>query len=144
MAKSLTSANCVIMLSVAGLFPVPQQLQGFAAEDIFDADAVDNAETVMGVDGKMSAGWIPNIIKLGITLQADSDSIAFFERWYAAEQSVREKYFATGSIYLRAVEREFILTRGALRNYAPLPNGKKILQPRKFTIDWEAMSQGAI
>ena len=28
--KSITSANSVLMLSIAGLYPIPQQLQGFA------------------------------------------------------------------------------------------------------------------
>ncbi len=142
--KSLTSANSILMLGVVGLFDTPVQIQGFAAEDIFDADAIDAAEFQMGVDGKLSGGWIPNPVNLGITVQADSDSVDFFERWYSAQQSVRELYWATGSIYLRAVGKKFTLTRGGLKNYKPLPDGKKILQPRKFTLTWQSVTPSPV
>ena len=53
MAKTLTAANSVILLTIPSLFPVAQQLQGFSAEDVFDTDQLDTAETMMGVDGKL-------------------------------------------------------------------------------------------
>lgn len=142
MAKTLTAANSVIMLSVAGLFNTPQQLQGFAADDVFDTDQIDSAETVMGVDGKLSAGWIPFAVKQNFTLQADSDSMSFFETWYAAQQSVRELYVASGSIYLPSVGRKYAMRRGFLVNHSGTASAKKILQPRKFAITWEALSSG--
>lgn len=133
--KTLTSANAVFLLGINGLFATPVQLQGFAAEDIFDAEGVDTAETVMGVDGKLSAGWVPSIKKIGISIQADSDTIDFFEQWYAAQVAVRETYFGFGSIYLRATQKKYNLVRVVLRNYKPLPDAKKILQSRKFMLD---------
>lgn len=142
--KTLTAANSILMLSVTGLFDVPQQLQGFAVEDVYDVEAIDSAETAMGVDGKLSAGWIPNPIKQGVTLQADSDSIEIFEAWYGAQQAAREIYFATGSIYLPAVQRKYAMVRGVLTNYNPIATAKKILQPRKFMLTWESVSQAAI
>lgn len=144
MAKSLTSANAIILLSVPGLISTPQQLQGFAAEDIFDADAIDVAETVMGADGKMSAGWVPSIKVLNVTLQADSDSVDLFEQWYAAQVAVREIYFGAGSVYLRATQRKYQLVKIALKNYKPLPDGKKILQSRKFALHMEDITSAAI
>lgn len=144
MAKTLTAANSVLLLSIADLFPIPQQLQGFAVEDVFDVDNIDSAETAMGVDGKLSAGWVPMAVKQGITIQADSDSIVIFENWYSAQQAARELYFATMSVYLPAVERKYALTKGVLSNYSPIATAKKILQPRKFTITWESISQGAL
>jgi hypothetical protein len=142
MAKTLTAANSVIMLSVAGLFSTPQQIQGFAADDIFDTDQIDSAETAMGVDGKLSAGWVPAPIKQSFTIQADSDSMSFFETWYAAQQAVRELYIASGSIYLPAVQRKYAMRRGFLTNHSATPNAKKILQPRKFMVTWEALTSG--
>lgn len=140
MAKTLTAANSVIMLTVSGLFDTPQQLQGFAADDVVDTDQVDSAETAMGVDGKLSAGWIPMAIKQTFSLQADSNSLAFFEAWYAAQQAIRELYIASGSVYLPATGRKYAMRRGFLTNHAAMPNVKKILQPRKFQVTWEALS----
>lgn len=138
MAKTLTAANSVITLTIAGLFPVPVQLQGFAADDIFDSEAIEPAETLMGVDGKLSAGWVPMPIKQGFTLQADSDSVAFFETWYQAQQNVREIFRGSGLIVLPSVNRKMIMTNGVLSSYQP-STAKKILQPRKFTVTWEAL-----
>lgn len=143
MARTLTSANAILLFSVDGLFPVPQQIQGFATEDIFEAEAIDNAETAMGVDGKLSAGWVPNPVKLGITLQADSESVDFFEQVYLAQQAVRETYVWNGTIFLRAVQKKFAMHRGFMTNYKPLPDGKKILQPRKFMLTFEAVTPSA-
>ena len=140
MTKTLTAANSVILLAIPSLFPVAQQLQGFSAEDIFDTDQLDTAETMMGVDGKLSAGWIPKEIKQTFTLQADSDSIAFFETWYAAQQRVRELYAASGTVTLPAVGRKFVMTKGFLTGHSALPKAAKVLQPRKFTITWEALT----
>lgn len=144
MAKTLTSANSVLLLSIRGLFDVPLQLQGFSADDIFGVDDLDSAETMMGVDGKLSAGWVPKEVKQSFYLQADSDSTAIFEAWYQAQQSSRELYFATGGARLPSVNRSYVLTKGVLTQYSPIATAKKVLQPRKFTVTWESITAAPI
>lgn len=138
--KTLTAANSVILLSVQGLFNTPVQLQGYAADDVFDIEDLTTAETMMGVDGKLSAGWVPQPIVQNFTLQADSDSVTFFEQWYQAQQRVREVYAAAGSTSLPSVGRKYTMRKGILTKYAAAPNGKKVLQPRRFTVTWEAIA----
>lgn len=134
---TLTSANSVLMLGVEGLFNVPVQIQGYAADDAFTIGDVDMAETVMGVDGKLSAGWIPAIKTLDIMMQADSASNDFFDALIAAESVAREKYVMNGSILVPGISRFFVLTRGFMKIGSVMPASKKILQPRKFTIDFQ-------
>lgn len=141
---TITAANAVLMLAVTGLFPVPQQIQGFAAEDIYDTEDLETAETLMGVDGKLSAGFIYAAVKQKITLQADSASNDFFEALYRAEAAAREKYRIQGSIALRSTNKLYTMTQGVMSGYKPLPDGKKVLQPRPFTITWERVSPGAL
>ena len=57
--NTITSADCTFLITIAGLFTSPVQLQGFAADRAFETAAVDVAELVMGVDGNLSAGWVP-------------------------------------------------------------------------------------
>jgi hypothetical protein len=142
--KTLTGANAVLMLGVTGLVDVPQRIQGFATDDVYDVAAINSAETVPGVDGKLSAGWIYVPIEQGYTLQADSDSIDFFEQLYSAQQQVQETYRLFGSVYLPSVQRVYTMTRGILTNYNPMPTVKKIIQPRKFSIVWEAVTAGPL
>jgi len=140
MSRTLTAANSVLFLAVTGLFNVPVQIQGFAADDVFDTDAVQPAETQMGVDGRLSAGFTPAAIIQNITVQADSVSIEFFELWYQAMQFQREVFFASGTIALPSVQRKYALTRGVLTGVPPTPSAKKIIQPRRFSITWERVT----
>ncbi len=144
MAKTLTAANAVLLLTVAGLFDTPLPLQGFEVDDIYDVDNVVPAETKMGVDGKLSGGWVPVPIVQNITLQADRDSISVFEDWYNAQQTAQEVYIANGSILLPSVERSYVMTKGFLTGYKPTPDGKKVLQARKFAVTWERVTSAAL
>ena len=139
---SITSANSILLLGVTGLYTVPQQLQGFGADDAYSIDSVENSEVIMGVDAIMSSGWIPQIKVMHVNLQADSASNTFFEAWYAAQEAAEEIYPAFGTIVQPGVNRTYILTNGVLSGYSPIADSKKVLQPRKFQIKW-AVTLGA-
>ncbi len=134
---TLTAANAVILLQIEGLYPTPQQLQGFAADDVFGSESVSPTEAVMGVDGNMSAGFVFNPVRQNFSLQADSASNAIFENWFATLQKAREVYFASGIIVLNAVKRKYSMTRGTLTSYPPTPDARRILQSRRYQITWQ-------
>ena len=138
--KTLTAANAVILVSVANLFPVPVQLQGFSADDVTDTEALETVETMMGVDGFLSGGFIFAPVRQNYSLQADSDSIAFFEAWYAAMQQSRETFIASGSLTVSSLQRRYTMSRGFLRSYVPTPSLKRVAQPRRFAIEWGRIS----
>lgn len=136
---SITSVNAVYALMITKLIPAPIQLQGFAADDIFDTEALEVGEVLMGVDGFLSAGYVKHPIKQSITLQADSPSMKIFEAWYAGEKALGDKYFAQATVVLPAIKTIYTLTNGVLVMYAPIPDAKKVLQPRKFSLVWESV-----
>lgn len=136
---SITSANAVLVISVANLFPTPVQLQQFAADDIYTIDPLPAAEVVMGVDGRLSAGFVYAPVVQGISLQADSASNVLFDTWWAAERQARDKFFATGTITLTSIGRKYAMTQGALTTYPAIPDGARVLRPRKFHITWESI-----
>lgn len=136
MALTITSANAVYMLTILPLYPVPQQLQGYAADDAFTTEDMDTAETVMGVDGRMSAGWIPAIVVQGIMLMPDSPSAPIFETWYTSQLTVQEIFYATATIAFPGVQRKYSLSQGVLKKYNPIAGAKKVLERRSFSIDW--------
>lgn len=137
--SSITAANAVIILTVNTVFPVGQQLAGWAAEDIFDTEALDNAETMMGVDGILSAGFVFVPVKQNFALQADSPSNLIFDAWYTAQKTASELYSAQAVIHLPAVNRSYVMNNGYLTSYKPTPDAKKVLQPRKYQITWESI-----
>ena len=137
--SSITSANAVLMLGVSSLFSTPQQIQGFSTDDIFSVDPLESAETMMGVDGFLSAGFVYVPVKQGITLMADSPSNNVFDQWWAAQQQISDLYFANGSITLTALGKKYAMTRGALTTYPPLADAGRTLKPRKFVITWQSI-----
>lgn len=134
--RNITSADSVFTLAVAGLYPTPVILGGYASDRAFETDAVDVAETVMGVDGNMSAGWIPNTTTQTVTLMPDSTSSDIFENWDRVETSRRTKLFASGEIQVPGTGRRYTLTRGVLKRVTRVPSAAKTMQPRAFTIEW--------
>jgi len=141
---SITSANAVFMISIPGVFPTPVQIQGFATDDVFDSEQLTLTQSVIGIDGKKSTGFVFELYGQNITLQADSQSFKVFDAWAAAMRVAREDYPANATIVLTATNQSFTLTNGSLESYTPVPDGKKVLQPRKYKITWESVTPSVI
>lgn len=142
--RTLTSANSVLTLNIPGVFPIPVGIEGYAADDAFAVEAFDLAEAVMGVDGKMSAGYTPNVKKLTVTLQADSPSVEVFDAWRQAIESAREVFFSEITITIPSVGKTYNLRKAILSNAMSLPPAKKILQPLPYVISFESVDVALI
>jgi hypothetical protein len=136
---SLTAANAVLLLGVTNLYSVPQQIQGFAADDIYDIPQIRSTEVAMGVDGTLSGGFVFVPITQSITLQANSPSNAVFEAWWNAQQVAEDVYLGFGSITLTSLGEKFLQNRGFLTGYTPAPPARRILQPRRYEITWNSI-----
>lgn len=141
---SITASNAKIYLSVAGVFDTPQPLQGFSADDIFDTNDIQPTETIMGVDGKLSAGKIFVPLIQNIVLQADSVSNDVFDQWAAAMEKLGDVYWAGGTTLLTSISREYTLVNGSLTGYKKVPDARRVLQPRRYQITWEAVGVGRV
>lgn len=139
MAGTLTVANSSIVLAVSGLFDSPVPLQGYAADEVFSAEPVTTVETMMGLDRRMSGGWVPAERPVNITLMGDSDSNFVFEEWVAAEEDLRDKLIATLIIGIFAISRVYTCRKGFLRTSVSFPDARRILQPRRYTIVFESI-----
>lgn len=134
---TITAANAVFTITQETLFPTPQQLQGFAADRIYDLDSIPAGEVLMGVDGLLSAGFVFAPVPQNIELQADSLSNRIFETLYNQEVKARDKYPLQGLILLSSISTKITLTKGFLTSYPPSPPVGRILGPRRFTVTWE-------
>lgn len=133
---TITAANAILTLSQPILFPVPQQLQGFAADDVYDIDSIKSIEAVMGVDGVLSFGFVYVEVMQNITLQADSASNAFFDTVWTQMQAAQDVYPINGVVVLPGVSTTFAMLNGGLTGYKPAPDAKRTLQPRRYQITW--------
>ncbi len=142
--STLTNANSALSLMVRGLFPTPQAIQGYSTDDAFASDDVSPAEVQMGVDGRLSAGFVPYPTAIALTLQADSPSVAMFDTVLEAQKAAKEAFIFDGTLIIQGTGAKYAATRGFLTSASPMPTGKKVLQPRKFTITFESVSKAPV
>lgn len=135
--RTITAADSTFVISSADFALAATILEGYAADAAFSMDNADTAETSLGVDGKLSAGWIPRSYNQTITLQPDSPSRPIFDALVGAQDASRTIYRLNGVINLPGNQYSYTMTRGVLKNYSAIPNAQKILQPMTFVIEWE-------
>jgi hypothetical protein len=140
----ITSANTVIMLAVANVFPAPVKLQQFAAEDIFDTEDTAPAEVGMGVDGHLFAGVILTPTLQTFTFSPDSPSCPLFDLWNQLQIAGKSLLPANAEILMPSLSQSWTMTNGVLSRFKPMPQAKKVLQPRQFQITWESASPAPI
>jgi hypothetical protein len=128
MAATLTVANSSIVLTVEGIHPHGVPLTGYAADNVFEMPTVENGEFSMGIDGKLSAGWVPNPIPLTLTFQADSPSIRILQEIWQREQSTRDKLRTSLTIALPSANLRYTARDGFMQSFQA-PSGQRILHP---------------
>lgn len=137
---SLTAVNAIIMLTIPGIFDTPQQLQQFGVDDVADVDTLQVAETMMGVDGFLSGGYVFNKVKYTYTLMANSPSCFVFDQWKQAQDANEDTFAANGLLLLKSLGTKWTWTNGFLVDWKPAPDVKKTLKERKFAIEWERVA----
>ncbi len=143
MTKTITSANSKFTISAEGLY-AGVQVQGFASDTAFTVDPVQTAETRMGVDGNMSAGWTPHIVPQTIHLQADSDSVEVFDTIYQYTQSQSEILWLTAVIEIPATGQSYTLSKGVMQTYTPVAPHNRVQEPKQYVIHWGKITPAKI
>ena len=135
--ETITSANSVFTLIIPGVYPNGVQLQGYSAESAWQSDAQEQTESMIGVDGQKASGWVPAIIAQTISLLANSTSRAVINALARAQKANRDAIIIQGTIVLPATGEAFSCINGTLKNYKPVPDAAKVLQPVEFVIEWQ-------
>src|ERR1700761_5117471 len=104
------------------------------ADAAFATSAVNPAELVMGVDGIMSAGYVPYMTAQTFSIMPDSPSSQFFETWLQTPLSLKQILPANGVIIIPAISTKYTMSNGVLSSIMALPDAHKVLQGRPFTI----------
>lgn len=126
---TITSANSSFVLVVPRVFPIPQILQGYAADDAFTQEAFDLTEVRMGVDAILSGGFVPSPKQITVMLQPDSIALDVFLNWKAAMEAAKETFIATGNILYPSISKGFTLGTVFFKNSQGMPSAKKVLEP---------------
>jgi len=139
-----TSANAQMVLTAADLFPTPVRIEGFKADGMFTSDPVESAETEVGVDGYMSAGFINYLTQVVISLQAGSPSHAFFETLIATEKSAKRKITLGGLVFLPSQRKIYTLQSGVLATHPVIVSVGKVVQGRDYVTRWQDVTNAPV
>ena len=143
-SSTITSANSIVTITVAGLFPIPIQLQGYSTDKAWDTAATVVTETQIGVDGRKTAGLVYNAIKQTFSFQADSPSVQYFEAIYAAQRATRDVLYLNAIIVLPSTGEVYVCNKGTLEDYNAVPSAGKVLTAREFSINWGSIQPSIV
>ena len=138
----ITSANATVALSVGGLFSV--NLENFSADSSFTSDTVQAAETRMGVDGHMAAGFTPAIKTITINLEAGSPSTEYMQLLRQVQEVNMKPYKVNMVISIPSIGKRYTFSEGVLQSYKDLPDGQNVLSPTQWVFHFEGMSAEGI
>lgn len=126
---NITSANSTAVLSVSQVFPSGIRLQQFATDQSVVMDEVTCAETRLGVDGFLAAGWIPGEKPVTIMLEASSPSYDALAQVWSAQEQARTLYECTLTVRVPSLGKTYSWSGGVLKSGTPFPGHKKVLDP---------------
>lgn len=141
---NITSANAVIVMTVEDLYPAGVQLQQFATDQAMDSDDHEYAQSRMGVDGNLAAGYVPNPWTVNIMLEASSPSLAVMQTLAQAMRTNRRTYEISLTVTIPALKQVHTFRSGVLTSGKDLPAVKKTLDPTSWRFVFGEYNQSGI
>ena len=138
--NNITSANATAYMVVKDLYPTGIALNNFSTDQAVDQSEDTIAETRMGVDGYMAAGYVPSIKAVTIKFEATSPSVQYLNNLYLASQKNRRTYEVTLVVKVPSVNKTYTYSGGVLKTGKLLPGLKKVLDPVSYGFDFEKVS----
>ncbi len=134
MARTLTAANSKFSLSIPGIAIPLFTLSGYAADAAFVVESTEQTQSIIGVDGEASTGFVPALTTMTVTLAPTSNAIAAFEAWYNAQELAKEAFIARAAIDLPSMQRSYQIGHLALQQVQKVPGAQRILQPMTYQL----------
>ena len=144
MAFDITSANATLILTVENLYPAGVKIEGFSTDNSFAMDDDTIAETHMGVDGKMTAGFTPSEKSITITLDAGSPSYDVLCNIYNTSKTNMTVLETSMQRTVPALGKEFSLKNGVMISGHPVPSGEKVLGNTAWTFHFGKFESSSI
>jgi hypothetical protein len=140
MANDITSANASLtIISVLGSIDVTK----FSADGIIDADTTRIAETRIGVDGQMAAGYMPQIKHAVLHLEATSNGCEYLMNLRATSEASKTPMAVTMTVTVPSMNKRFVCT-GYLVDVPPMFNLGTTVQPMDFGFDLQDIIKTSI
>lgn len=128
MAKHITAASVIMTLVADELYPTGRTIEGFAEDSLRSLEDLTLNESIMGVDGKLSHGFVEYPTVLTLNLMPDQNGYTVFENIAQAQKTLRAPIILSMTIVDVSLNRKYTLTRGALNSWKPMPDATRTMQ----------------
>ncbi|EAS1994687.1 hypothetical protein QD98_004604 [Salmonella enterica subsp. enterica] len=140
----ITSANSKLRIVVPAYYPGGFDVDDYAADNMFETGALQNAEDMMSADGKYHAGFVFNPTEFTINLMATSNAGSLIDDWVAAERTAIGKFTCNAVLTVPALGAKWNFVNGIIFTWTQLPPGRRVLQPRPALFRFETVTRSAI
>ena len=137
MSFDITSANATLYLTVEELYPNGVQLMQFSTDQSYASENEQIAETRMGVDGMMVAGYTPNIKQVTVSLEVSSPSVAVFDYILQATKANRKPYRCSLVADVPSIGKTFTWSYGTLQTGSLSGGASKVLNPMQYVFHFQ-------
>lgn len=144
MPIDITSANSKLRIVVPAYYPGGFDVDDYAADNMFETGALQNAEEQMSADGKYHAGFVFNPTEFTINLMPTSNAGNLVDDWMAAERTAITKFACNAVLTVPALGAKWNFVNGILFTWTPTPPGRRVLQPRPAVFHFESITRSAI
>lgn len=135
--QNITAADVEAFITVPDLFPGGFALEQFSMDSAVTAEAVQEIETRMTLDGKIVAGYTPAPKNVQITFEPSSPSIPYLRELAQAQRANKDVYEVNLTVRVRSVDRTFRFVHGYLVSGQPMPGIQRTLAPMQYTFTFE-------
>lgn len=144
MPIDITSANSKLRIVVPAYYPGGFDVDDYAADNMFEAGALQNKETQMSAEGKFHAGFVFNPTEFTITLMPTSSAGSLIDDWMAAERTAIASFACNATLTVPALGAKWNFVNGVLMTWTPTPPGRRVLQARPAVFQFESSIRSAI
>lgn len=130
--KTLTNANSTLKFQCEGVYDQMTLASDFGADNRTQADARTIAESRVGVDGKLSVGYVANSQNFTVTLQPNSPTIEAF-------RNIMRHFDNNMEVIVMNFEQDYPSVRrkatfsGTMTSAPSMSGGGKLLAEETFT-----------
>lgn len=144
MSLNITSANSSVHIIVPERYPSGFYAEDYAADNMFETAALQNAEDLMSADGKYHAGFIFNAVEFTLNLNPASSTGITIDDWLSAERAVLSKFTCNMVIAIPSLAIKYNFVNGILFSWMPTPPAQRILASRPAVFHFESVTRSAM
>lgn len=140
----ITSANATLVVTCDDFALASVKVEGFWVDDAWSLEETEQVVVQKGVDGKMSAGWVPVLNPMRINLSPDSPFNAQMMALIQAQKVAKRPFLLNAVLTVPALNKIFNMSRGVVSSIKGVPDGAKVLGSQAYTITFDDISPAAI